>query len=282
MQIIQSFLTRNPCYQKNVNPPKDDSRWLTFQRRGPLGLMLHSIGCPQPNAQVLINSWNHESYGTACVHGFIDGNTGVAYQCLPWNYRGWHGGGSSNNTHIGVEMCEPACIRYTGGANFTCSDLATALAVAQRTYNTAVELFAFLCEKYGLDPLKPGVVVSHAEGYKLGIATNHGDPEHLWRQLGMKLTMDGFRRDVKATMDKNKSQNQNKEEEELAKVYKDIQDVPSYWRDDIKELLKLECINGGTPADVDADDVNLTEDCIKAIVIIKRYVDTKYAGKGGK
>ena len=29
---------------------------------------------------------------------------------------GWHGGGSSNNTHIGVEMCEPACIKYTGGA----------------------------------------------------------------------------------------------------------------------------------------------------------------------
>ena len=33
--------------------------------------------------------------------------------------RGWHGGGSSNNTHIGVEMCEPGCIKYTVGAILT-------------------------------------------------------------------------------------------------------------------------------------------------------------------
>ena len=43
--------------------------------------------------------------------GFIDANTGDIYQTLPWNHRGWHGGGSSNNTHIGVEMCEPAAIK---------------------------------------------------------------------------------------------------------------------------------------------------------------------------
>ena len=34
--------------------------------------------------------------------------------------------GSGNNTHIGVEMCEPASIRYTGGSSFTCSNLSAA------------------------------------------------------------------------------------------------------------------------------------------------------------
>ncbi len=164
------------------------------------GLMLHSVGCSQPSAAVFVKNWNKTTYDRACVHGFIDGNTGDVYQCLPWNRRGWHCGAAANNTHIGVEMCEPACIKYTGGANFTCSDLTTAKAVAKRTYESAVELFAMLCKEYGLDPLKDGVIISHKEGCARGIASNHGDPEHLWNQLGTGYTMDGFRKAVKAAM----------------------------------------------------------------------------------
>lgn len=188
MKLAESILTNNPCYTAG--------RKITVK-----GLMLHSVGCPQPKASVFINSWNSASYGRACVHGFIDGNDGTVYQTLPWNHRGWHCGGSGNNTHIGVEMCEPACIKYTSGSNFTCSDKAAAKAVAKRTYEAAVELFAMLCTKYGLDPLADGVIVSHREGHSQGIASNHGDPEHLWNGLGMGYTMDGFRKAVRAKMD---------------------------------------------------------------------------------
>ena len=72
--------------------------------------------------------------------------------------------------------------------------------MAKRTYEAAVELFAMLCQKYGLDPLGAGVIVSHKEGCKLGIASNHGDPEHLWTQLSLPYTMDTFRAAVKAAM----------------------------------------------------------------------------------
>lgn len=192
MKLVQSFLTKNPCYAAG--------RKITVK-----GLMLHSVGCPQPQASVFISSWNRVDFTSACVHGFIDGNDGTAYQTLPWDHRGWHCGsgskGSGNNTHIGVEMCEPACIKYTGGANFTCSDTAAAKEVAKRTYETAVELFAMLCKKFQLDPLADGVIISHKEGYSRGVASNHGDPEHLWSQLCMGYTMDGFRRAVKAAMD---------------------------------------------------------------------------------
>ena len=188
MKLIESILTKNPCYTAG--------RKITVK-----GLMLHSVGCPQPSAQVFVRNWNKASYDRACVHGFIDGNDGTVYQCLPWNHRGWHCGASGNNTHIGVEMCEPGCIRYTGGATFTCSDKATAQAVAKRTYQAAVELFAMLCQKFNLDPLGDGVIVSHKEGCKRGIASNHGDPEHLWTQLGLPYTMDTFRKAVKAAMD---------------------------------------------------------------------------------
>ena len=187
MRLIESILTKNPCYTAG--------RKITVK-----GLMLHSVGCPQPSAQVFVKNWNSASYDRACVHGFIDGNDGTIYQCLPWDHRGWHCGASGNNTHIGVEMCEPACIKYTSGATFTCSDKATAQTVAKRTYDAAVELFAMLCQKFSLDPLGDGVIVSHKEGCKRGIASNHGDPEHLWTQLGLPYTMNTFRAAVKATM----------------------------------------------------------------------------------
>ena len=191
MKLVESIMTRNPCCTAG--------RKITVK-----GLMLHSVGCPQPKASAFINSWNSPSHGSSCVHGFIDGNDGTVYQTLPWNHRGWHCGsgnkGSGNNTHIGVEMCEPACIRYTAGSNFTCSNLTEARAVAERTYKAAVGLFAMLCNKYGLDPLADGVVISHREGHSRGIASNHGDPEHLWAQLGTGYTMDSFRKAVKAAM----------------------------------------------------------------------------------
>ena len=184
----------NPCYKNNVN--RVDSRYTTFQSRGPQGLMLHSVGCAQPSAVVFARNWNVANTSVA-VHAVLQAD-GTVYQCLPWHYRGWHGGGSSNNTHIGVEMTEPSQIKYAGGATFTVLDKAAAQAQVRGTYETAVQLFAMLCKKYNLNPLTQ--ICSHAEGYKQGIATNHGDPEHLWRGVGLPYTMDTFRAAVKAAM----------------------------------------------------------------------------------
>lgn len=190
MEIIESILTKNPCFAAGM-------------KIAVKGLMLHSVGCSQPSAQVFVRGWNNAKSARACVHAFIDGNTGKVYQTLPWDHRGWHCGkgsrGSANNTHIGVEMCEPACLVYQG-ASFRCSDKEAAMAVVGRTYGTAVELFAYLCGVYGLNPLEDGVIISHKEGHKRGLASGHGDPEHLWTGLGCGYTMEGFRKDVSAAM----------------------------------------------------------------------------------
>lgn len=186
MNITKAILTKNPCYKAGK----------TIEVKG---LMLHSVGCPQPSATKFIESWNTGA-SKVCVHGFIDGNTGGVYQTLPWDRRGWHCGGTGNNTHIGIEMCEPDCIKYTSGSKFTCSNKERATAIVTRTYNSAVELFAHLCKEYSLNPLAEGVILSHSEGYARGLASNHGDPEHLWKGLKLPYTMDGFRQDVKAAM----------------------------------------------------------------------------------
>ena len=196
MKLIKYYSVNNACYKNNVN--KADSRYTAFQRRGPEGLMLHSVGCSQPSAEVFAKQWNRSGIEVA-VHAVLQAD-GTVYQCLPWNYRGWHCAGNANNTHVGVEMTEPSQIKYTGGSTFKVLDKAAAQAQARGTYQTAVQLFAQLCKQYGLNPLAHGVIISHHEGYLQGVASNHGDPEHLWKGLGLSYTMDGFRKDVKAAM----------------------------------------------------------------------------------
>ena len=184
MNLIQNYLTQSGCYRAG--------RTISVK-----GLMIHSVGCPQPKASAFINNWNKPE-AKACVHAIVEPG-GNVYQTLPWNHRGWHCGGDGNNTHIGVEMTEPATIRYTGGANWTeTGDGSNTREHVLATYQNAVELFAYLCLQYGLNPLADGVVISHSEGHKRGLASNHGDVEHLWSKFG--LSMAQFRRDIQAAM----------------------------------------------------------------------------------
>ena len=193
MQCKQQFLTGNDVYVNNLG--RIDSRYRTFQDRGPQGLMLHSVGCPQPKAEVLIQKWNKPGVEKA-AHAFVEPD--VVYQTLPWNYRGWHAGGAANNTHIGVEMTEPATIKYTGGSSWVDLDPTATETFIRKTYANAAALFAELCQQFKLDPLADGVIISHKEGHQRGSASNHGDPEHLWSKFG--LTMDGFRAEVAKRM----------------------------------------------------------------------------------
>lgn len=203
MEIIESILINNPCYKAG-------------KKISVKGLMLHSVGCPQPSAEVFIKKWNNPESGRVCVHAFIDGNTGKTYQTLPWEHKAWHCGGGANGTHIGVEMCEPACIRYTGGASFTCSDTAAAMEVVKRTYDAAVELFAYLCKRYGLNPLADGVIISHKEGHDRKLASGHGDPDHLWKGLNAGYSMDGFRQAVAVALGNVKSEPDTAQEKDKA------------------------------------------------------------------
>lgn len=291
MKIIQAFITKDTSYQNNVN--KVDSRYTTFQKRGPVGLMLHSVGTPQPDASVFAKGWNRAGR-EASVHAVLQAD-GTVYQTMPWNFRAWHAGGSANNTHIGVEMTEPGCIHYTTGARFTCDNLAQAQAQVRGTYNTAVELFAYLCKQYKLDPLKD--IISHYEGSKKGVASDHGDPEHLWNGLNMGYTMDGFRKAVKEKMEevldnmtkdelKNMLDERDKKllenvkkmlDDSMGGMINTIDDIP--WksvRKEMREILDYEAIDGGTDYANDPDDINLPLNLIRALVGAKRYDDKKY------
>ena len=243
MEIIEAFAAKNKCYQVGA-------------LLRPQGLMLHSIGTPQPSAAALARYFDQYQPGgqSVCVHAFAQAD-GTVYQTLPWEMRGWHCGGAANNTHIGIEMTEP-------GAGMA---YAEAAAQITGTYRAAVALFAALCETYGLDPLADGVIIGHAEGHRRGVASNHADPEYLWQQYGMGYTMDGFRRDVAAAL---AAKNTVEEDNDMIR-YHSIGDMPSYYSEEAAQLVDSGALQG------DNGDLNVSEDMIRGAIIGMRYTEAR-------
>lgn len=251
INIVEAFATKNKCYQ--VGAP------LT-----PQGIMLHSIGVPQPNAAVMAQNFNQyrPNGQSVCVHAFVQ-RDGAVYQTLPWTVQAWHCGGAANQTHIGVEMTEPASIAYTGrGAEWRDLDTAATETHIRGTYAAAVELFAQLCAQFGLDPLADGVIISHSEGAAKGIASAHADPTHLWRVFG--LTMDGFRADIAAKMTAEKD---TEEDDDMVR-YDSIDDVPGWAQGTVRALMDAGALQGD-----DQGRLDLSLDMIRGMVIGKRYAD---------
>lgn len=242
MHIIEVFTTGNKCYQVGA-------------LLRPQGLMLHSIGCPQPDAAALVRYFDQYQPGgqSVCVHAFVQAD-GTIYQTLPWEMRGWHCGGAANSTHIGVEMTEPdVSMSYAEAAEQITG-----------TYRTAVALFAQLCGVYGLDPLADGVIIGHAEGHRRGVASNHADPELLWNTYGMGYTMDGFRRAVAEAMAGAKEE----EEETDMTRYNTVAEMPAWAREEAQRLIDRGALQGGTDGRLD-----LSEDMLRTMIVCQRMID---------
>lgn len=162
----------------------------------PKGVVLHSIGTPQPNASVLREFWQRDA-SPYVVHYMVDDHN--IMHCIPDNLKCWHVGSPGNGKWLGIEMGEPSQITYTSGATFTVSDLAAAQAYAEAAYKNAVWLVAKLCNKYGWDPFT--AVYTHWDVTRQRLSnTDHVDPEHLWNGLGMGYSILTLRRDVAAAM----------------------------------------------------------------------------------
>ena len=245
VSIIEALVTNNRCYQ--IGMPLI-----------PRGIMLHSVGTPQPSARALVRYMDQYQPGgqSVCVHAVAQAD-GTVYQLLPWEMRGWHCGGSANSTHIGVEMTEPS-------EGMTYAEAAEQIA---GTYHTAVELFAALCKQYGLDPAQDGVIIGHAEGHRRGVASNHADPELLWRTYDMGYKMDGFRADVAEAM---AAKNTDKEDDDMIR-YTTIDDVPGWARGTVKEMMDAGLISG-----TGGGNLGLSDDMLRMLYIMWHMRDKRY------
>lgn len=215
MDIKTKFMTRNDCFRAG--------RKIT-----PKGIMIHSTATPGLMASDWFSRWN-KSYKAGeinrqvCVHSFLDDKE--IWQYLPWNHRGWHAGGKANDTHIGIEICEPA------GFSYSKNMMVSYNAKKNETYfrkavENAVDLCVMLCKEYGLTEKD---IICHSEGHKLGIASNHSDVMHWFPKHGED--MDSFRKAVREKLQK------DDEFEEAIKlmVQKGIINSPQYWLDNARE-----------------------------------------------
>ena len=237
MRLYKALLKRNDCY-------------LRGRTIRPRGVMVHSTGAANPYLRRYLSPddgrlgepssrhWNQSGVG-ACVHAMIgkaaDGSV-CTYQTLPWNMRGWHCGRSGNDTHISFEICE---------------DSLTDKGYFQATYQAAVELTAYLCRRFNLNPMADGVVLCHSEGYARGIASNHADVMHWWKKFG--VDMDDFRADVAAEMqggeDMTEAQVRQIVREELAAAQSERDKLPpSDWaRDQLAAAVAAGITDGKRP-----------------------------------
>lgn len=149
------------------------------------------------------NDWNHivRSAGMNCFIGKLADGTVSTIQTMPWNYRPWGCGsgnkGSCNSGWIQFEICE---------------DSLDDRKYFEAVYKEAVEITAYLCEMYNINPqakvkhngVNVPTILCHADSFKLGLGNNHGDVYNWFNRYGK--TMDDVRRDVAALLGENKQE----------------------------------------------------------------------------
>lgn len=267
MNLYKCLLTGNRCYQLG-------------QKIKPKGIMVHSTGANNPmlrryvqpldydipnaydpsRAQLLKllgvnknhNHWNRSNVD-ACVHAFVgkldDGSVAVV-QTLPWDHRGWHAGTgtsgrSANDTHISFEICE---------------DGLTDERYFRETFTAAAELVAMLCKEFNLNPHADGTIICHQDGYRSGIASNHGDIYNWWPKFGYSMT--DFRARVGEIMTR-------KDDQEDMKYYHTFDDVPTDYREAVLKCMSVGALKG-TGTENGTVILDISEDLCRTLTIFDR------------
>lgn len=159
-----------------------------------------------PNRAMLLSKIGKNNYGTDWNHTYVEAGlnfwigklsdgTVTTLQTMPWNYRPWGCGsgpkGSCNDTHIQFEICE---------------DGLTDKNYFEACYKEAVEMTAYLCKMYGIDPLGTTrcgtttvpTILCHKDSNDYGVGEAHGDVYNWFNNFGR--TMDDVRKDVAALL----------------------------------------------------------------------------------
>lgn len=192
-RLFEKYTDQNPPIQCFM----PDSTW--YKGSGsftPKGILWHDTGCDNPWLKRYVqpadndpkrdellqligkntygNDWEHteKQAGLNCWVGKLQNGQVATLQAGPWTKRPWGCGsgskGSLNDTHIQWEICQ---------------DAKTDKAYFADVYEESVQLSAYLCKKFGIDPngtityrgIKVPTIVCHWDSYNLGCGSGHGD-----------------------------------------------------------------------------------------------------------
>ena len=212
MNLIQCMMTQSTCYRGTT-------------RGRPVGVLWHDTGAGNPELRRYVqpddgdpqreallrqlgknaygNDWNHQDLQAglnAWVGKLADGSV-ASVQTMPWNYRPWGCGGGSRGSCNGSALVtdSPFWIQFE-----ICDDGYRDRDYFQRAYKEAVELTAFLCREFGIDPdgtvsyngVSVPAILCHADSHKLGLGSGHSDVLDWFKVMGKSMA--DVRKDVKA------------------------------------------------------------------------------------
>lgn len=199
-------------------------------------------------------------YGIGC-----DGRIG---QYVPEAYRSWCTSSKSNDQRaITIEVANSA-----GGPDWP---------VSQAAFNALIDLLTDICKRHNIKQL-----LWKGDKSLIGQVDKQNMTVHRW--FANKSCPGPYLFDrhglIAETVNKRLEASHMTEAEvrqialevlrQQNPIYQNIEDVPAYWRPTIQKLLDAGVLNGGTPSDVNATDVNLSMDTIKGIVLMEAYYNT--------
>lgn len=143
------------------------------------------------------NDLNHKerSMGMNAWIGKLADGTVATVQTMPWNWAPWGCGGGSRGS------CNDGWIQFE-----TAEDSLSDPAYAMLVYQESVELTAYLCKMFNIDPhgyvnfkgVKVPTIIDHKISHSLGLGNNHGDIAHWYPKFGK--SMETARNDVAAVL----------------------------------------------------------------------------------
>ena len=192
---LQCFMTQSTCYK---GTGKMTVRGVLWHSTGANNPTLKRYVQPDDNAldrdellaligkNIYGNDWNHidRQAGLNCWIGKLADGTVATIQTMPWDFKPWGCGsgknGSCNNGWVQFEICE---------------DGLTDPVYFEKVYKEACEITAYICQMFGIDPngtvtingVNVPTILCHADSYKLGLGSNHGDVNHWFPKHGKSM-----------------------------------------------------------------------------------------------
>ena len=219
IQYVESHL--------EIRPATSNGAYRSGRVISPAGCVNHSVGCAQPSADVFWKIMNKPDagWGVNAILGDFHKGEGKIILALNWNGRPWGCGsgrkGSWNNTKVQWEICEPAGHTYAGGQMIG-YDVSKNQGYFDRMWKMVVAWNVYVIKMFGY-PVSE--LNDHAESFKAGYGSNHGDVGHWWPKHGK--SMDDLRREVQSILDSEKEDDDmdvSRFKELWSEMRKDLQD----------------------------------------------------------
>lgn len=231
--------------------------------------------------------------GLGASANYVVGKDGSIGLCVDEAYRAWTTGGDLSANGITGSTIDHYAVTIE-----VASDVFAPYAVTDAAYQALIRLVADIARRNGIKELRwrgDKSLVGSPDRQNLLVhrwfASKACPGDYLYERMG----------DIAAQANKILKEDNDMSEAEVKKivretvaaevkeavkaamdeanpVYRDLRDVPAYWRDAAMSLLETGAVNGGTPMEVSATDLNLRQETLKAAIIAVLYTNAMLPG----